>query len=84
MAAGVAINNAIQYRYAQKIYKINPNTKKLSPFGNPVTSLDLAIQKVQEEFAEYNPVNEKDRVKFERYKETIPLTISQLEKAVNC
>jgi len=81
MSAGVAINNAIQFRYAQKIYKINPNTKKLSPFGNPVTSLDLAIQKVQEEFAEYEPVNEKDRVKFERYKETIPQTVSQLEKA---
>jgi len=81
MAAGVAINNAIQYRYANKIYKINPSTKKLSPVVNPVTSLDLAIQKVQEEYAEYNPVNEKDRAKFERYKETIPQTISQLEKA---
>ena len=45
MAAGVAINNAIQLRYAHKIYKINPTTKKLSPFGNPVTSLDLAMLK---------------------------------------
>ena len=81
MAAGVAINNAIQYRYAEKIWKLNPNTKKLSPYDHTPLELNVAIQKVQEEFERYKPVNEKDEIKFNRYKETIPQTISQLEKA---
>ena len=81
MAAGVAINNAIQFRHAQKIFKLNPNTKKLSPYKHAPLEIDLAIQKVQEEFAHYVPVNEKDGIKFNWYKETIPQTISQLDKA---
>ena len=81
MAAGVAINNAIQYKLANKIWKLNPNTKKLSPYDHTPLELDVAIQKVMEEFARYKPVNDKDQIKFDRYKETIPQTISQLEKA---
>ena len=60
MAAGVAIGSSIQYHLADKIFKLNPNTRKLSPVVNSRLSLDLAIQKVQEEFDNYNPVNEKD------------------------
>ena len=82
MAAGVACNNAIQYHLAEKIFKLNPNSQKLVPFVNEKLSLDDAKSKVQEEFNKYNPVNTKDQVKFERYKETIPQTISQLAKAV--
>ena len=81
MAAGVAINNAIQFRLAEKIWKLNPSTKKLSPYDHTPLELDVAIQKVQEEFARYKPVNEKDVLKFNWYRETIPSTISQLEKA---
>ena len=81
MHAGVAIGNAIAYRYAQKIFKINPSTKKISPYDQTPCELDIAIQKVQEEFSRYKPVNDKDNLKFHRYKETIPQTISQLEKA---
>ena len=81
MAAGVAINNAIQFRLAEKIWKLNPSTKKLSPYDHTPLELDVAIQKVQEEFARYVPVNEKDQIKFNWYRETIPSTISQLEKA---
>ena len=81
MAAGVAINNAIQYKLANKIWKLNPNTKKLSPYDHTPLDTDVAIQKVMEEFARYKPVNDKDQIKFDRYKETIPQTISQLEKA---
>lgn len=81
MHAGVAIGNAIAYRYAQKIFKINPSTKKISPYDQAPCELDIAIQKVQEEFSCYKPVNDKDNLKFHWYKETIPQTISQLEKA---
>ena len=34
--------------------KINPHTQKLSPFVNEKLTLDLCIQKVQEEFNNYN------------------------------
>lgn len=81
MAGGVACNNAIQFHYANKIFKLNPLTKKLTPCDNNKLSLDLAIQKVQEEFDNYLPVNDKDIEKFERYRETVPQTISQLHKA---
>ena len=51
MHAGVAIGNAIAYRYAQKIWKKNPSTKKLSPYDHTPLELNVAIQKFQEEFA---------------------------------
>ena len=82
MAAGVAVNNAIQYNLANKIFKINPTTKKLAPFDNTKLSLEDANQKVLEEFKDYKPVNDKDQVCKDRYLETIPLTILQLSKAV--
>lgn len=82
MAAGVAIGSSIQYHLADKIFKLNPNTRKLSPVVNEKLSLDLAVQKVQEEFNKYNPVNDKDLIKFNWYQETIPQSISQLAKAV--
>tara|TARA_R100000234_G_scaffold21422_2_gene12050 strand:- start:6503 stop:7531 length:1029 start_codon:yes stop_codon:yes gene_type:complete len=82
MAAGVAVGSAIQYNLANEIWKINPNTQKLSPFVNEKLTLDLCIQKVQEEFNNYKPVNEKDQIGFDRYKETIPQTVLQLREAV--
>ena len=77
MAAGVAVNDGLQFHYADTIWKMNPLTKKLQPQKNEKLSQDNAIQKVLEKFKEYNPVNEKDRDKFEKYQETIPQTIRQ-------
>ena len=77
MAAGVAVNDALQFHYSDQIWKMNPNTKKLQPQQNEKLSKDAAIQKALEKFKEYNPVNDKDRDKFEHYKETIPQTIRQ-------
>jgi len=77
MAAGVAVNDAMQFHYADTIWKMNPLTKKLQPQKNEKLSQDNAIQKVLEKFKEYNPVNDKDRDKFEKYQETIPQTIRQ-------
>ena len=82
MAAGVAVNNAIQYNKCEKIFKLNPNTKKLAPVDNAQREIGFATDLVLEEYNRYNPVNEKDEEKFQRYLETIPQTISQLEKAV--
>ena len=82
MAAGVAVNNAIQFNCSDKIFKINPTTGKLSPFDNTKLTLEEANQKVLEEFKNYKPVNDKDQVCKDRYLETIPLTILQLREAV--
>jgi len=77
MAAGVAVNDAIQYMYANTIYRNNPATKKLFPFDNIKLSADEATAKVLEKYNQYNPVNDKDREKFEHYKDCIPQTIFQ-------
>ena len=77
MAAGVAVNDALQWHYSNTIWKMNPLTKKLQPQENEKLSQEAAIQKALEKFKEYNPVNEKDREKFHHYQETIPQTIRQ-------
>tara|TARA_R110002020_G_scaffold131807_2_gene294568 strand:- start:304 stop:1359 length:1056 start_codon:yes stop_codon:yes gene_type:complete len=77
MAAGVVVGDALQWHYSHKIWKHNPLTKKLSPVNNEKVSKEVAIQLASEKFNEYNPVDDKDRDKFERYKETIPQTIRQ-------
>jgi hypothetical protein len=81
MAAGVAVNDALQWHYSNTIWKMNPLTKKLQSQDNEKLSEDAAIQKALEKFKEYNPVNDKDRDKFEKYQETIPQTIRQGFKA---
>ena len=81
MAAGVAVNDALQWHYSNTIWKMNPLTKKLQPQDNEKLSQEAAIQKALEKFKEYNPVNDKDRDKFERYQEAIPQTIRQGFKA---
>jgi hypothetical protein len=77
MAAGVAVNDALQDHYSNTIWRMNPLTKKLQPQLNEKLSQEAAIQKALEKFKEYNPVNEKDREKFHHYLETIPQTIRQ-------
>ena len=77
MAAGVCVNDALQWHYADNIWKFNPLTKKLQPQKNEKLSQEVAIQKALEKFKEYIPVNDKDNDKFHKYIETIPLTIRQ-------
>jgi len=77
MAAGVAVNDGIQFHYSHDIWSFNPNQRKLAPHKNTKLSKDEATAKAIEKFMEYVPVNEKDRAKKERYQETIPQTIQQ-------
>ncbi|BAQ86347.1 putative signal transduction protein with Nacht domain [uncultured Mediterranean phage uvMED] len=77
MAAGVAVNDAIQWHLSNKIWSYNPNIKKLAPRENNKLSKDEAIHKALEKFNEYVPVDDKDREKKEHYQETIPQTIRQ-------
>lgn len=77
MHSGVAVNDAIQWHYSNKIWSYNPNIKKLAPRENTKLSKDEAIHKALEKFKEYIPADEKDRAKKEHYLETIPQTIQQ-------
>jgi len=77
MAAGVAVNDAIQWHLSNKIWSYNPNIRKLAPKENIKLSQDEAIYKALDKFNEYVPVDEKDRSKKEHYNETIPQTIRQ-------
>mgnify|MGYP003144414909 CR=1 FL=1 len=75
MAAGIAVNDALQWHYAKDIWKYNPLTKKLQPQKNEKLTQEAAIQKALDKFSDYIPVSDKDRDKFNHYKETIPQTI---------
>ena len=77
MAAGVAVNDAIQFHYSTDIWSFNPNQRKLAPHKNTKLSKEEAIAKAMEKFMEYVPVNDKDREKKEHFQETIPQTIRQ-------
>jgi len=77
MAAGVAVNDAIQWHYSNDIWTFHPNKRKLAPTKNSKLSKDEAIAKAMEKFNEYVPVNETDRLKKEHYQETIPQTCQQ-------
>ena len=77
MAAGVCVNDAIQFHYSTDIWSFNPNQRKLAPHKNTKLSKEEAIAKAMDKFKEYVPVNEKDREKKEHFLETIPQTIQQ-------
>ena len=77
MAAGVAVNDAIQFHYSTDIWSFNPNQRKLAPHKNTKLSKEEAIAKAMDKFKEYVPVNDKDREKKEHFLETIPQTIQQ-------
>ena len=77
MAAGVAVNDAIQFHYSDDIWSFNPNQRKLAPHKNTKISREEAIAKAMDKFKEYVPVNDKDREKKEHFLETIPQTIQQ-------
>jgi len=83
MASGVCVGNALSYKFAKVIWKMNPLTKKLAPTENKVFSDDEAIDKAMEKFRKYQPVNDLDQEKFEHYLEEVPQTIRQGFKVFN-
>ena len=83
MASGVCVGDALSYRYAKVIWKMNPITKKLAPTENKVFTDDEAIDKAMTKFRKYQPVNDLDREKFDHYLEEVPQTIRQGFKVFN-
>tara|TARA_R100000697_G_scaffold80854_1_gene92941 strand:- start:2525 stop:3538 length:1014 start_codon:yes stop_codon:yes gene_type:complete len=74
MKAGVAVNEILQQYYGDTIWKLNPLTKKLMPYANALQYADKQelITKNLDKFKEYDPVDDKDREKFEKYQAEIP------------
>ena len=74
MKAGVAVNEILQQYYGDTIWKTNPITKKLTPYSNALQFADKQelISDNLDKFKEYDPADDKDREKFEKYQEEIP------------
>ena len=74
MKAGVAVNEILQQYYGDTIYRTNPITKKLMSYANALQHTDKQelITKNLDKFKEYDPVDDKDREKFEKYQAEIP------------
>ena len=83
MMGGVAVGDALSYRYANVIWKMNPLTKKLAPVENPITTEAEAIDRAMIKFRKYIPVDQTDHDKFDHYLETVPQTIKQGFKILN-
>ena len=73
MKAGVAVNEILQQFYGDTIWKLNPLTKKLMPYANALQYADKQqlINDNLDKFRKYEPVDDKDREKFEKYQQEI-------------
>ena len=76
MEAGKVVGDVLQRIYADTIYRLNPNTKKIAPTTNEKLTLDAALQEEIEKFKEYEATDDKDSDKKIRYLEEIPEVIS--------
>ena len=76
MEAGKVVGDVLQRIYADTIYRLNPNTKKIAPSTNEKLTLDAALQEEIEKFKEYEATDDKDSDKKIRYLEEIPEVIS--------
>lgn len=81
MAAGVAVNNALQWHYSDIIWKLN-SANKLQATNNIKLKKDFATRQALTEFKEYKPVNDKDQAKKDHYLNTIPSTIENAFQAI--
>ncbi len=73
MKAGVAVGDVLQQYYSDTIWKLNPLTKKLMPYANALQYADKQqlINDNLDKFRKYEPVDDKDREKFEKYQQEI-------------
>lgn len=73
MKGGIHVGEILQKYYADIIWRINPNTKKLAPIKNEYKNKDKdeIIAMEVEQFKNYEPVNDKDQEKKERYMDQI-------------
>lgn len=81
MAAGVCVNNALQWHYADILWTFNL-ANKLHPTNHIKLKKDFAVRAAIDEFKKYKPVNDKDQAKKDHYLNTIPGTIENAFQAI--
>lgn len=81
MAAGVCVNNALQWHYADILWRFN-SSPKLQPVKHIKLEKEIATRNALDEFKKYKPVNDKDQAKKDHYLNTIPCTIDNAFQAI--
>ena len=81
MAAGICVGNVLQNCTADEIWKLN-SAKKLSPVKWTKLKKEESLQEEIEKYKNYEPTDEKDRTKHQKYLEEIPQLVSNGFKAL--
>jgi hypothetical protein len=81
MASGICVGNVLQNCTADEIWKLN-SAKKLSPVKWTKLKKEESLQEEIEKYKNYEPTDEKDRTKHQKYLEEIPQLVSNGFKAL--
>ena len=81
MAAGIAVGNVLQNVLADEIWKLN-SAKKLAPVKWTKLKKEESLQEEIEKYKDYEPTDDKDRTKHQKYLEEIPQLVSNGFKAL--
>ncbi len=81
MAAGICTGNVLQNCTADEIWKLN-SAKKLAPVKWTKLKKEESLQEEIEKYKDYEPTDDKDRTKHQKYLEEIPQLVSNGFKAL--
>ena len=81
MAAGIAVGNVLQNVLADEIWKLN-SAKKLAPVKWNKKKSDESLQEEIEKYKDYEPTDDNDRTKHQKYLEVIPQLVLNGFKAL--
>jgi len=81
MSGGIAVGNVLQNVLADVIWKFN-SAKKLAPVKWNKKTSEESLQEELEKFKEYEPVDENDRTKHQKYLEEFPQLVVHGFKAL--
>ena len=70
MAAGICVGNVLQNCTADEIWKLN-SAKKLAPVLWTKLKKETSLQEEIEKYKDYEPTDDKDRTKHQKYLEEI-------------
>ena len=81
MAAGICVGNVLQNVLADEIWKLN-SAKKLSPVKWTKLKKEECLQEELEKYKNYEPTDDNDRTKHQKYLEEIPQLVTNGFKAL--
>ena len=81
MAAGICTGNVLQNVLADEIWKLN-SARKLAPVKWTKLKKEESLQEEIEKYKNYEPTDDKDRTKHQKYLEEIPQLVSNGFKAL--